>query len=361
VYRLGGQHAVANAVTIDLDPDERGALVKLDTTSREEISSLRQRIAGLGHTTGEIDAECRSLKRQLAGLSADTCSACGQAIPEALRGHLGVLLDRATLGAADERKRVQEASRAITAELEEAEEERAGIQEKLRAWDQRAAEQKRAYQEAARYAEQYAHLTIAVAKACVTVTDLERRFDTAQEAANLATRELLVLEAAERVLGLNGVRANVLGRALGGIEQVANGWLARLRRPDFLVRLKPYTEKKSGGVNDAISLQVEGAGGGYGYRAASAGERCRIDVALLLALGEIAGAARGLGAGSLFCDEIGDGLDADGQDALAEVLAGLAQTRCVLVISHSERFQRCLQAVERWSVDRGKVTRSGQG
>jgi DNA repair exonuclease SbcCD ATPase subunit len=164
--------------------------------------------------------------------------------------------------------------------------------------------------------------------------------------------------AVERVFSMTGVRAQLLSGALQGIESIADAWLARLApqaRPMHL-RLKSYTEKASGAVSDAISLDVEGAGGGHGYRGASGGERQRINVALCLALGEVASAAYGIAPGTLFLDEVFDALDADGVAAVRDALEDMARDRAVLVITHAPALVESLAAAEVWHVDRGVVT-----
>jgi DNA repair exonuclease SbcCD ATPase subunit len=163
------------------------------------------------------------------------------------------------------------------------------------------------------------------------------------------------LDACVKVLGLRGVRAHVLGKSLGGLETVANGWLAKIAGSGITIALKPYTEKKTGGTSESISLEVTGAGGGEGYKGSSGGERRRIDVALLLALAEVAQAAHGASAGTIFFDECMDTLDGDGIDRISSVLNDLAKTRCVIVISHNPALSTRLQAVQRWDVAEGVV------
>jgi len=163
------------------------------------------------------------------------------------------------------------------------------------------------------------------------------------------------LSAAERVLSLGGVRAHLLGQALGGVEGVANAWLDRLCGGGLTLALSPYSEKASGGVKDAISLEVVGAGNGHGYLAASSGERRRIDIALMLALAEIAEAALGVSAGTMFFDEVFDALDDPGVDAACSVLDEIAKDRCVVVISHNDTIKRRLRVVQRLHVDRGRI------
>ena len=169
--------------------------------------------------------------------------------------------------------------------------------------------------------------------------------------------QLHEIEAASQVLGLKGVRAHVLGTALAGLEQAANGWLERIAGGGLRLSLKPYSEKKTGGQSDSISLEIAGAGGGFGYKASSGGERRRIDVALVLALAQIAHATSGRteAAGTLFFDEVFDALDEEGVDAVIGVLTELARDRAVIVISHSALLAARLPSSVRWIVEGGAV------
>lgn len=160
-------------------------------------------------------------------------------------------------------------------------------------------------------------------------------------------REEEVLAGAEVALGLKGARAGILGRLLSGLEGAANAWLAKVAAPGLRLELKPYSERKAGGVSDAISLQVHGAGGGLGYKASSGGERRRVDVALLLAFA---------GEGTLFFDEVFDALDSDGIEAVVRVLGELAVDRCVVVITHSDELKARVPHAAAWHVADGKVT-----
>ena len=171
-----------------------------------------------------------------------------------------------------------------------------------------------------------------------------------------ADRRVNVMSAVARVLGLRGVRAHVLGAALSGIEAAANAWLVQLAGPGLRLRLAAYTERTGGTTSDAISLEVHGAGGGRGYRAASGGERRRIDVALLLALADVAAAAHAQAGGTLWFDEVFDALDADGVGALGGVLAALAADRAVVVVTHNPAVAAVCAPALRLEVAGGTVT-----
>lgn len=168
-------------------------------------------------------------------------------------------------------------------------------------------------------------------------------------------REAALWEATTRVLGLKGVRAHLLGQATTSLETVANAWLSSLAGNGLSLKLSPYTENKTGGVSDRLSLEVQGAGGGHGYRGASGGERRRIDVAMLLALGQMAAAAHGREQGTLFFDEVFDALDGDGIERVVSVVRELSERRCCVVISHSAELAARLDPVKHYRASAGQL------
>ena len=94
--------------------------------------------------------------------------------------------------------------------------------------------------------------------------------------------------------------------------------------------LSGSTTQKTGNTVDAISLRV----GGRAYASCSGGERRRVDVALLLALRELAVAAHGR-AGTIWADEVFDAFDVQGVQDAAAALREMASERLVVVVTHS--------------------------
>ncbi len=194
-----------------------------------------------------------------------------------------------------------------------------------------------------RYSVRGITLRTRVREAGERLLDIEDQIDEAGGKLEEARVDVAELEACETALGLMGIRAQVLGRALDGIQAVANLWLERICGADLSLTLKPYSEKKSGkGVTDSISLVLDGAGDGD-YLGASGGQRRRFDVALLLALAEVTRAAAGNEPGTCFFDEVFDALDSDGRAAVSDALRELAEDRAVVVITHSADLARSLR------------------
>jgi DNA repair exonuclease SbcCD ATPase subunit len=137
----------------------------------------------------------------------------------------------------------------------------------------------------------------------------------------------------------------VLGRALDGVEAVANYWLQQIAPGRALT-------VRAEGDAGKITIGLQGFGGGK-YKAASAGERRRVDAPLLLALAEVAG--HGNHRGTLFLDEVFDALDRDGRALVCQALAELGQTQSVVVITHAEDLARAIPAVQRFEVSAGEL------
>lgn len=171
------------------------------------------------------------------------------------------------------------------------------------------------------------------------ITVAEEAVTEAEGVETKAAKSLAELEAAAQVLSYKGARAGMLAGSVESLETLANAWLQKLGLQHLQVKLGSQSENKKKVITDKISFEVIGAGGGYGYQAASTGEQRRIDIAMLLAIGELAGDSRGLSPEStMFVDELFDGLDHEGVAAVVSMLRELSRERCVVVITHSDRL-----------------------
>lgn len=341
----------------------RNQLHKLATKADAELSSVRQRLRVAATRMGHDDATLHVVEKQLAQLRAELCPTCGQEINKAQRDKLHATCEqeRTKLGAA----KVATAAEieTLNAQVEELEEEARTLRQRVNDLDSQlgshlvAVDTHRravqAYEAAQRWRESTAKV---LAEAVAAAGELELAVLDADEQYKAAASEVAVLDFCEPALGTRGFRASVLAHSLSGLEVSANAWLSRISGGTMSLTLSPYTEQKTAGVADKIDIKLTGAGAGYGYKASSGGERRRVDIALVVGLGEVAAGAYGRTAGTLFNDEIFDALDVDGIERVAEALRETAQDRCVVVVSHSDAMVTALRAPIRWVVSAGHVT-----
>lgn len=337
-----------------MDDTERKRLRSLLSDAKHEVAVLREATRGLDANAAEWNVKARQALALLERLRHATCPTCTQAITEEHRQALRKEAEDAKAQAAAAQEAGHSAAGNAQEAMREAEGEVEALQKKLTLADQAAATYQVAAQAVQRHEAQRAQLQTAREQADAAMHAETDKLEEFAEKLQHAIDETAELTACERVLGLKGVRANILGTSLQGIEMVANTWLARLRYHGLSVRLSPYTETGAG-TSDSISLEVDGLPHDLGYDAMSGGERRRIDIGLLLALGEVAAAARGMQPGTLCFDEVFDCLDDDGTDAVAELLGELAQERLVLVVTHSVALLGKLRAAKRLHVTHGEA------
>lgn len=312
-------------------------------------------------TAAEREAFATKLDRdaassEVARLAKERCPVCDQAVPPARLESAKGRLARASTDAGLASTKAEEVRAALADEIAE-------VEMTLVELAKRVGEEMARIEKAKERAVSWRRAKQVETESAYDVAEAERRLGELDVGIVVLSENLARLEkafatqsAVENVLGLRGFRAMVLSKSLEGINLVANAWLPRLGLADLKVELRDYSEKKSGGVNDAISINVYGAGGGHGYRAASTGERRRVDLAILLALSEIASASAGqVEPSTLFFDELFDSLDEEGIVAVSATLEDLAQDRCVVVITHNADLAARLPAARRFLVSEGKV------
>jgi len=306
-------------------------------TQRKLVNEALERRRDVDRRAGEARSHLRHLKAQLDKLDAQDCPVCGQAIPEVLVEKLRADIEDVEMPDTGE---IETELEALKVELERLDREYNAAQDE---WEELREQRSRA--DSVKGAAKEAGLAIASAQKEIT-----------EASAQIARHELDVAElmVTEKVLGLRGVRPMILGHALDGLDTIADTWLARIAGEGLRIKLRAWTETKTAGISDKFSLVVEGAGGGS-YKGASAGQRRRIDTALLFALSEMAAASRGTTPGTLFVDEVFDVLDDEGVEAVSEAMREVAEDRCVVVVTHRPSLVQALQPVRQWHVINGKV------
>lgn len=366
--RLGDAERAVELATAEMPPE-------LPRAPETELRKLREHVAKLEKSVGlargalrEVDAaayvalsELRKAEDNERRSKKDTttCPTCGQKLPGEAKKHVAADLEGLRKKADAAKEKAEKAAEAVAAETAELEELLRGVNARLSAklGENRAADERDVFRRKAAAAKGRAEGDLEAAR--IALRAAAKAATEAEDKVAALAREKETLTAVEVVLGLRGVRVGVLAKSLAGLGAIANAWLARLGISSMSLALKPYSEKKTGGVTDSISVEVSGAGAGLGYKAGSGGERRRVDLALLLGLSEVANAAAGEQPGTLFFDELFDALDSGGVKAVSLALEDLARDRCVVVVSHNPELVRELPAVKRWNVSGGKVTVEG--
>jgi DNA repair exonuclease SbcCD ATPase subunit len=320
------------AVVSPLVPEEKCARMRLlaaELTARRK--QLEQESGALDREIARAESEYRARRTESERLDRDACPTCGQAIPEAQRKQLRSITAEARAAAEQLRTSVQDRRKALSEESEGIDQERDDIHTFLRKADAIAKDHARLEQLRQKRADKQTMLRYELAEQTA-----ER--DKAKERFMLFCHEYDELELCEKILGLKGVRAHMLGDAMQAITTLTNSWLRRLF-PGTTILLHEEGDK--------VALEVKGLDHGHGYGASSSGQRRRIDIALLLALSDLEAASRGQTPGTLFLDEVADSLDEEGIQSFNDVITELAGQRAVVLISHNPGIYESLPFVQR--------------
>ena len=181
------------------------------------------------------------------------------------------------------------------------------------------------------------------------VADLNEQIEEYEALITIASGRVDTVKAA--VVALRGVRGVLLADALAALESLTASYLALLG-VEYRVTV---------GLDDAgkVTLSVAQASDGRSYKAASAGERRRVDLAMMLALGDLAAAARGATPGTLILDECLDSsLDEAGIADVVKLVEETAKGRAVIVITHNPIVINSIDRVAAYHVAAGVVERT---
>ena len=322
-----------------------------DTLSRDEKRhSLARRNREETQTAkADLSALLSSNRRMLTSIQDSICSKCGQKVD---RKH-----------AEDVKNSILEDNKKLELSLQKNHTLSEKALEDIRSLDSEISSTRKAIssknleiREAATYNSITNHIQGLIDTGTEEISKLEADKDAATKDTEKLRYSKSILENTETVLGTKGVRAHILISALKALEVTSNKWLRKISGGDISISISPYTAKKSGGNKEAIALNIHGIAGGEGYKAASGGQRRRIDVALLLALSELAQASEGSKGGTVFFDEVFDSLDSEGIASVSDVIDTMGKNKAVVIISHSEELASHLTTTLHYNVDSGIVS-----
>jgi DNA repair exonuclease SbcCD ATPase subunit len=334
--QAAAQSTLARAAEAEAPPDPADVADARDAqdAASREVTACSTAAVQLGKELVGVRTTLAHAKRHVERLrSMGECPTCGQVVTPDTLAQAEAVATEAEAAAA-------QADANLAGAVERAEAATAEAREALTAARQRFAALQQAHASSGAWVRAQAEQTAARAQADAA----DGAIVDAEDAVAVARYTATTLGLAEQTLGLRGVRATVTAEALAGVQTATNRWLDVMAGERLRIELRGSTERKNGAQADTIDFVIVGAGGGKGYKAASGGERRRVDVAVMLALAEVAQAAFAVPSGLLIADEVFDALDGEGVDGVAEALAELARDRCVMVITHSDALAARLPA-----------------
>lgn len=210
-------------------------------------------------------------------------------------------------------------------------------------------------QSAEAHAPRKAELALRTKELRLDISLAQEEYDDLLTICAAAEREAALLTLVDRTLGLSGIRTVLLGRTLDNIAKLANLALTTLSNGTARLALLPYAEAKNGTISDAIALKVYGWADDRGYEQLSDGQQRVIDLALLIGTGLVAEAAQGRTNGTMFFDEAFDALDDEVAPRAGALISELAETRCCVVISHSEKVIGSMRPQMILHVEAGRI------
>lgn len=319
--------------------------------AQDELADVQEQQRATAAVVANLRARANEAAARAARCAADACPTCEQAIPTALRDTLASEAATAKADAVKAASAADQQGASLAATARELSKEIEELRTAKAAADAaKAAAEKMAAVQAA-LGQQLERADAARIKADALWSESRAELSRLEG-------EHKIVKAVREVFGFRGVRAHLLDTALRRIETVANRHLGVLRA-GMRVALLATTDKKTGGSSDAISLRVVVRAGAAArpYASLSGGERRRVDVAVLLALADVAGSVAGHEGTTLWLDEVFDALDGDGTSAVGQLVERLAATRTAVVITHAAGLVQELRAAKR--IEMQAPTREG--
>nr|WP_103030068.1 SMC family ATPase [Salinibacter altiplanensis] len=338
-----------------LDEIERAAArhEKLAQTLNERDEKIEQLRTALeeDRVAEDLREDMENLREQMEALDFDPDRF--QEIRERLQ-ELGDVPDRhnALVTAEENRNEWVEQRARVQERMEEAEEEKQGLEERL-------AECMSALEDKPEVVAKQEDVSERVEAEENTLNELQQRLGklSAQLEQAAADREALEEAREERqdavadrqrykhlraAFGKNGIPSLIIEETLPDIEERANRILDRLTDGRMHVRLETLKEKKSGGTKETLEIIItDEHGAPRPYETYSGGESFRVNFALRVALAQLLAERSGVRVRTLVIDEGFGTQDEAGIERLVEAIQAIREDFAkILVITHLERLKR---------------------
>lgn len=140
--------------------------------------------------------------------------------------------------------------------------------------------------------------------------------------------------------GVGGIRSFLAEAELPHINAAATTYVRRLLGSGATVAIKATKKLKSKDVTrEKMDVIATIPGLTKSYAGASTGQKSRLDISLILAMGDVAASRAACPFDCRMIDELFDHLDTAGIDAVADLLRDLAKDRPVVLITHLDALK----------------------
>lgn len=167
-----------------------------------------------------------------------------------------------------------------------------------------------------------------------SIVECQQREDKAGDEVEEVTLDLYLAKYWMEGFGRKGLPSFLIDSAVPTLNQAATEISRILTNGELYVSFDPSATK---GSTSVLGVEVEFNDGGDNYDMTSRGEHCRVDLTVLFALRELVASRRECR--QVFIDEVFDGLDADGLEAVIRLLRSRYGDAQIFVISHDQEMK----------------------
>ena len=166
-----------------------------------------------------------------------------------------------------------------------------------------------------------------------------------EEAYNVASKRVLLAQAAADVFGPKGVRAQILDTVTPFLNDRTAHYLSALSDGSLEAVWTTLTESKAGELKEKFSIATAKYGAGS-FKGLSGGEKRKVRLATMLALQDLVASRASKPIELWVGDEIDDALDSAGLERLMTLLETKAREKgTVLIVSHNDLADWCRDIV----------------
>ncbi|AGI11449.1 putative exonuclease [Listeria phage LP-125] len=153
-------------------------------------------------------------------------------------------------------------------------------------------------------------------------------------------------EEAVKAFSNAGIRSMVLDLVTPFLNEKANKYLTVLSGSDIEINFTTQVKNSKGELKDKFDVEIINGSGGSNYKANSAGEKKRIDLAISFAIQDLVMSKAELSTNIALYDECFDGLDSIGCENVITLLKERLETvSSIFVITHNENLKPLFEKV----------------